>query len=158
TDYEAILNEGRKLAQLGEQVYVKVPMIPDGIKAVKQFSAEGIKTNVTLVFSPVQALLAAKAGASLVSPFVGRLHDSGQDGTFLIEQIRQIYDNYGYETEILVASDRTVMDTVNAALIGADIITLKYDNLRKMFSHPLTDQGLEKFLEDWRNSGQESLV
>lgn len=158
TDYQGILAEGRQLAQIHENVVVKVPMLPDGIKAVKTFSAEGIKTNVTLVFSPAQALLAAKAGATFVSPFVGRLHDAGNGGTALIEQIRVIYDNYDFETEILVASDRTVMDTVEAAIIGADIITLKYGNFQKLFQHPLTDAGLEKFLQDWKASGQESLV
>jgi transaldolase len=158
TEYEQILEEGRNLSQLNDNVVVKVPMLPDGIKAVKTLSSEGIKTNVTLVFSATQALLAAKAGATFVSPFVGRLHDISHDGTNLINDIRLIYDNYDFQTEILVASDRTPLDTLNAALIGADIITLKYENFQKLFKHPLTDTGLQKFLEDWDKSGQNRLV
>lgn len=158
TDYEQIMAEARKLAALDSKVVVKVPMLPAGIRAVKDLAAEGIKTNVTLVFSPGQALLAAKAGATYVSPFVGRLHDNGQDGMQLIADIRDIYNNYDFTTEILVASDRTVMDTVNAAIIGADIITIKFSNLMQLFKHPLTDAGLAKFLEDWQKSGQEALV
>lgn len=158
TEFEPMMAEARKLASLNEKVVVKIPMLPAGIKAVKHLTAEGIKTNVTLVFSAAQALLAAKAGATFVSPFVGRLHDTGHDGMELIADIRAIYDNYGFATEILVASDRTPMDTVNSALLGADIITLKYENFQKLFKHPLTESGLAKFLDDWQKSGQQSLV
>jgi len=158
TDYEQILEEGRKLAALNSNVVVKIPMIPEGLMAVKKLAEEGIKTNVTLIFSATQALLAAKAGATYVSPFVGRLHDIGQDGMELIINIRQIFDNYQYQSKILVASDRTVMDTLNSALIGADVITIKYENFLKLFQHPLTDIGLKKFMQDWEKSGQKKLV
>lgn len=153
TDYETMVAEGKKLAALHENVVVKIPMLPAGIKAVKTLADEGIKTNVTLVFSAGQALLVAKAGATFVSPFVGRLHDNGHDGMQLIADIRDIYNNYDFATEILVASDRTIMDTVNAAIIGADIITMKFSNFLQLFKHPLTDIGLEKFLADWKQSG-----
>lgn len=158
TDYEGILREGRALAKLHENVVVKIPMIAEGLKAGKVLVSEGIKINVTLVFSASQALLVGKIGATYVSPFVGRLHDISIDGLDLISDIRQIYDNYDFQTQILVASDRTPMDTLNSALIGADVITLKYENLEKLFKHPLTDTGLQKFMEDWQKSGQKSLV
>lgn len=153
-----MVTEGEKLAALHENVVVKLPMTDQGIMAAVELTKKGIKTNVTLVFSPAQALLAAKAGATYVSPFVGRLHDSGNGGTQLIADIRAIYDNYNFETQILVASDRTVMDTVNAAIIGADVITLKYENFQKLFKHPLTDAGLKRFMQDWEQSGLKPLV
>jgi transaldolase len=158
TDHQAMVDEARKLAGLNEKVVVKIPMGQEGIKAVKTLAPEGIKTNITLVFSASQALLAAKAGANYVSAFVGRLHDAAQDGIDLVADIRTIFFNYDFKTEVLVASDRTVMDTVNAALIGAGIITVKFKNFMKLFEHPLTDQGLQRFLEDWQQSGQQSLV
>lgn len=158
TDYEQMLSEARSLNQLAENVVVKLPLTQAGIKAVKTITGEGIKTNVTLVFSATQALLAAKAGATYVSPFVGRLHDAGLNGKYLIEEIRQIYDNYNYQTQILIASDRTVLDTLQGALIGADVITLKYDNFIKLYKHPFTDQGLNKFMQDWQTTGRKSII
>jgi transaldolase len=158
TDYDGILREGRELAKIHENVVVKVPMLKEGLKAAKVLVQEGIKVNITLVFSPAQSLLVGKIGAAYVSPFVGRLHDISQDGMDLIAQTRQIYDNYGFDTEILVASDRTPMDTVNSALVGADVITLKAENFDKLFKHPLTDNGLERFLKDWEEAGQDPLV
>lgn len=158
TDYEEMVREGRDLDKLAENVVVKLPTIPEGLKAAKTLLSEGIKVNMTLVFSPAQALLVGKIGATYVSPFVGRLHDISQDGMDLIASTRDIYNNYDFGTQILVASDRTPMDTVNSALIGADVVTLKFENLKKLFKHPLTDIGLQRFLDDWKNSGQEALV
>lgn len=152
TDYEGILKEGRELAAIHKNIVVKVPLIKEGLKAVRTFSDEGIKTNVTLCFSPSQALLAAKAGASYISPFVGRLDDISHNGMQLIEEIVQIYRNYDYETEVLVASIRHPLHFVEAALIGADVCTMPFSVIDKLFSHPLTDNGLEKFLSDWEKT------
>ncbi len=153
TDYEGILKEGRELAKIAPNIYVKVPLIMEGLKAVKTFSEEGIKTNVTLCFSASQAVLAAKAGASIVSPFIGRLDDISQDGMNLIEQIAQIYTNYDYETEILVASIRHPLHFVESCLIGAHITTMPFKVIDQLIKHPLTDIGLEKFLSDWKKNG-----
>lgn len=148
TDFDGIVREGEKLAALHPQIVVKVPMIKDGIKAIKYFSEKGIRTNCTLVFSPGQALLAAKAGASYVSPFLGRLDDNSSDGLLLIEQIRLIFDNYAYDTEILAASIRHTMHLVKCAEIGADVATCPLNVITGLLNHPLTDIGLEKFLAD----------
>lgn len=148
TDYENIIKEGRELAKIDDKIVVKVPMIKDGVRAIKYFSSEGIRTNCTLVFSAGQALLAAKAGASYVSPFIGRLDDISQDGVELISQIRLIYDNYGYETEILAASIRHTLHIVQCAEIGADVATCPLSAILGLLKHPLTDNGLEKFLAD----------
>jgi transaldolase len=150
TDYEGILKEGRDLASIHKNIVVKVPLIKEGLKAVKTLTGEGIKVNVTLCFSPTQAILAAKAGATYVSPFVGRLDDISTSGMDLISQIVQIYRNYGYKTQVLVASVRHPLHVVEAALIGADVCTIPFDVINKMFNHPLTDIGLEKFLNDWK--------
>ena len=147
-DFEGIIKEGEVLAKLHSQIVVKVPMIPEGIKAIKYFSKKGIKTNCTLIFSSGQALLAAKAGATYVSPFIGRLDDISQDGIFLIEEIRQIYDNYAFETEILAASVRHPMHIINCAKVGADVMTGPLSAILALSKHPLTDSGLEKFLAD----------
>jgi transaldolase len=148
-DCEAMYQEGRELAKIADNIVIKVPLITEGVKAVKRFSAEGIRTNVTLVFSPLQALLAAKAGASMVSPFVGRLDDIGQIGMAVISQIRQIFDNYDYSTEILVASVRHPTHVLEAALMGADIMTSPLSVMKQLAHHPLTDKGLKQFLADW---------
>ncbi|HEX9804909.1 MAG TPA: fructose-6-phosphate aldolase [Candidatus Dojkabacteria bacterium] len=158
TDYDGMVREGRELAKIHDNVVVKIPMLPEGLRAVKTLKEEGIKTNVTLVFSPGQALLIGKTGSDYVSPFIGRMDDLTHVGMDLVGEMRQMYDNYGFETQILVASDRTPRDTVDAALIGADVITTKYSNFEKLFKHPLTDLGLKKFLDDWKESGQSSLV
>ncbi|MGX1023157.1 fructose-6-phosphate aldolase [Psychroflexus sp. MBR-150] len=152
TDFDGIVKEGEALAQLHDQIVVKVPMIKDGIKAIKYFSDHGIKTNCTLVFSIGQALLAAKAGASYVSPFIGRLDDISTDGLNLIADIRQVYDNYGFETEILAASVRHTMHVIDCALIGADVMTGPLSSIEGLLKHPLTDSGLEKFLADYKKS------
>lgn len=152
TDFEGMVKEGEALAQLHPQIIVKIPMIKEGVKALKYFSDEGIKTNCTLVFSAGQALLAAKAGATYVSPFIGRLDDISTDGIGLIEQIRQIYDNYGFETQILAASVRHTMHVVQCAEVGADVITGPLGSITGLLKHPLTDSGLEKFLADHRAS------
>jgi len=148
-DYEGIVAEGRELAKIHENIVVKVPLIVEGLRAVKTFSSEGIKTNVTLCFSPTQALLAAKAGASYISPFVGRLDDISFDGMVLIGQIREIYDNYGFDTEILVASVRSPMHVLESARMGADVATCPLSVIEQLAKHPLTDIGLAKFLADW---------
>ncbi len=148
TDFEGIIKEGEALAALHEQIVVKVPMIKDGIKAIKYFSERGIRTNCTLIFSAGQALLAAKAGATYVSPFIGRLDDISVDGLQLIEEIRTIYDNYGFETEILAASVRHPMHIINCAKLGADVMTGPLSAILALLKHPLTDSGLEKFLAD----------
>ncbi|MAD11383.1 MAG: fructose-6-phosphate aldolase [Flavobacteriaceae bacterium] len=147
-DYEGIVKEGEILAKLHPQIVVKVPMITEGIKAIKYFSNHNIKTNCTLVFSSGQALLAAKAGATYVSPFIGRLDDISQDGMFLIEEIRHIYDNYSFKTEILAASVRHPMHIINCAKVGADVMTGPLSAIIALSKHPLTDSGLEKFLSD----------
>ena len=149
TDYEGILKEAREYASIHKNIVVKVPLIKEGLKAVKTLSDENIKTNVTLCFSPTQALLAAKAGATYISPFVGRLDDVSTNGMELIEQIVQIYRNYGYTTQVLVASVRHPLHVVEAALIGADVCTIPFAVINKLFNHPLTDIGLNKFLSDW---------
>lgn len=148
TDYAGMIKEGENLAALHPQIVVKVPMIKDGIKAIKYFSSKGIRTNCTLVFSAGQALLAAKAGANYVSPFIGRLDDVSTDGLSLIEDIRIIYDNYGYETEILAASVRHPMHIIDCAKIGADVVTCPLNVITSLMKHPLTDNGLATFLAD----------
>lgn len=148
-DAEGMVREGRELAAIHENIVIKVPMTEEGLKATRIFSAEGIRTNVTLVFSALQALLAAKAGASYVSPFVGRLDDVGHDGMEGIEQIRTIFDNYGYTTEIIVASVRSPMHVLNAGLLGADICTIPPAVIGQLAKHPLTDVGIAKFMADW---------
>ena len=148
TDYEGIIKEGEALAALHPQIVVKVPMIKDGIRAIRYFSQKGIRTNCTLVFSAGQALLAAKAGATYVSPFIGRLDDISTDGLLLIEDIRLIYDNYNFETQILAASVRHTMHILECAKIGADVITAPLSAILGLLKHPLTDIGLAKFLAD----------
>lgn len=150
TDFENMVKEGEELAGLHEQIVVKVPMIKDGIKAIKYFTDNGIKTNCTLVFSAGQALIAAKAGATYVSPFIGRLDDISTDGLNLIAEIRTIYDNYGFETQILAASVRHTMHVIDCAKIGADVMTGPLSSILGLLNHPLTDIGLAKFLEDFR--------
>jgi len=150
TNFDGMKSEGEKLAALHDQIVVKLPMIKDGIKACKYFSGQGVKTNVTLVFSAGQALLAAKAGATYVSPFIGRLDDISTDGLNLIAEIRQIYDNYGFETEILAASVRHTMHVIDCAKIGADVMTGPLSSIEGLLKHPLTDIGLEKFLADYK--------
>lgn len=150
TDFEGIIREGEALADLHPNIVVKVPMIKDGIKAIRYFTDKGIKTNCTLVFSPGQALLAAKAGATYVSPFIGRIDDISSDGLQLIEKIRLIYDNYGFETQILAASVRHTMHVIECAEIGADVMTGPLSAILGLLKHPLTDSGLEKFLADYQ--------
>ncbi|MBU1163546.1 MAG: fructose-6-phosphate aldolase [Proteobacteria bacterium] len=151
-DTEGMLKEARQLAGIHENIVVKVPMTIDGIKATRRLSEEGIKTNVTLIFSPLQALMAAKAGATYVSPFVGRLDDISHDGLLLVEQILEIYNNYAYDTEIIVASVRNPLHVLDAALMGADIATIPFKVLSKFASHPLTDKGIKAFLDDWNRA------
>jgi transaldolase len=148
-DAEGMVEEGKKLAQIHEWVVIKVPMTIEGVKALRMFKDLGIKTNCTLVFSSNQALLAAKAGATFVSPFVGRLDDAGHVGMDLIHEILAIYENYGFETEVIVASARHSLHVIESAIAGADIVTIPYAIFAKMFKHPLTDLGIEKFLADW---------
>lgn len=152
TETDAIVQEARRLAGIHEQVVVKVPLIREGIRAVSQLSEEGIRVNVTLCFSASQALLAAKAGATYISPFVGRLDDISHDGMELVRQIVQIYDNYGFPTEVLVGSCRHPKHVLDAALMGADVATLPYGVFNKLFDHPLTDKGLAAFLSDWEKA------
>lgn len=149
TTYKEILEEGRHLADIADNVVVKVPLIKDGIKAIKTFSEEGIKTNCTLCFSATQALIAAKAGATYISPFIGRIDDISSDGMKLIGEIVQIYDNYGYKTEVLAASIRHPMHALESAKLGADVATMPLDVIMALLKHPLTDNGLERFLADW---------
>ncbi|HET8856943.1 MAG TPA: fructose-6-phosphate aldolase [Nitrososphaeraceae archaeon] len=151
TETNQIIEEAYILKRYGSNVIIKVPMIPDGLKAVKKLKEEGIETNVTLVFSANQALLAAKAGASYVSPFIGRLDDVGNDGINLIRDIKQIFKNYQYDTKLLVASIRHPIHVIESAKSGADVVTLPPDILGKMFLHPLTDKGLKTFISDWEN-------
>jgi transaldolase len=147
-----MVSEARELAKINENVVIKVPMTVEGLKATRRLAEENIKTNVTLVFSPLQALMAAKAGATYVSPFVGRLDDLSQDGMQLIEQIAEIFANYAYETEIIVASIRNPLHVLDAALAGADIATIPFSVLSKLAAHPLTDKGIDAFLADWDNA------
>jgi transaldolase len=154
TDAEGMLKEGRELAKIHDNVVVKVPLTEDGLRAVKKFAAEGIRTNVTLCFSPNQALLAAKAGAYIISPFVGRLDDISSNGMDLIQQILTIYWNYQFETQVLVASIRHPMHVVESATMGAHIATMPYKVLTGLLRHPLTDIGLERFLQDWKKTAR----
>jgi transaldolase len=158
TDYENILKEARSLALLNKNVVVKIPMIPEGVRAVKTLSAEGIKTNVTLIFSPSQALLAAKAGATYVSPFLGRLDDIGENSLNMLKEIVTIFDRFNFETNVLAASIRTTRQIEEVAMIGADVATIPPEILEKLYQHTLTDKGIEKFLEDYKNSGMEPLI
>lgn len=150
TDYKSMIKEGEELAELHDQIVVKVPMIKDGVKAIKYFSDKGIRTNCTLIFSCGQALLAAKAGATYVSPFIGRLDDISTDGLNLISEIRHIYDNYDFETQILAASVRHTMHVIDCAKLGADVMTGPLSVMLGLLNHPLTDSGLAKFLEDYK--------
>jgi len=150
TDFDGMVKEGEELAELHNQIVVKVPMIKDGVKALKYFTDKGIRTNCTLVFSAGQALLAAKAGATYVSPFIGRLDDISTDGLNLIAEIRHIYDNYGFETQILAASIRHTMHVIDCAKVGADVMTSGLSSITGLLKHPLTDIGLAKFLEDYK--------
>ncbi|ABC83827.1 fructose-6-phosphate aldolase [Anaeromyxobacter dehalogenans] len=149
TDYEGMLREGRHYAKFGSQVVIKVPLTVEGLRAVKTLTDEGTKVNVTLCFSPVQALLAAKAGATYISPFVGRLDDISQDGMAMVADIVQIYRNYGFKTQVLVASVRHPVHVLEAAKLGADVATIPYSVIEQLAKHPLTDAGLKKFLADW---------
>ncbi|SHL08159.1 fructose-6-phosphate aldolase [Rhodothermus profundi] len=149
TDYEGMLQEARALARIHERVVVKIPLIAEGIRAIKTLSAEGIRTNCTLCFSPTQALVAAKAGATYISPFAGRLDDVSSDGLRVIEQVVRIYRNYGFKTQVLAASLRHPMHVLQAALMGADVATMPFNVMMQLLKHPLTDVGLERFLKDW---------
>jgi len=153
TDAEGMIKEARDLVKLADNIVVKIPLIKEGLKAVKKLAQENIKTNVTLCFSPIQALMAAKAGAAFISPFVGRLDDISHTGMDLVEQIVTIYGNYGFQTEVIVASIRNPVHVLDAALMGADISTVPYKVMEQLIKHPLTDIGLEKFLADWRKMG-----
>lgn len=154
TDYEGMIAEAAVLAKIADNICIKLPLTMDGLKACKKLTSEGHKTNVTLCFSANQALLAAKAGATFVSPFIGRLDDMGIDGMELIEEMRVIFDNYGFETEILAASIRTVNHVKDSALAGADVATIPPSTLKALVKHPLTDKGLDAFLADWAKTGQ----
>jgi len=155
TDFEGMVKEARELVKISDNIVVKIPLIKDGLKAVKFLKSEGIRANVTLCFSPTQAILAAKAGAYYISPFVGRLDDISSDGMNLIRQIVQIYENYNFETKVLVASVRHPMHVVEAGLIGADVVTMPFKVLEQLIKHPLTDIGLERFLQDWKKAQAE---
>ncbi|MCL5782688.1 MAG: fructose-6-phosphate aldolase [Candidatus Thermoplasmatota archaeon] len=150
TDYESMMKQAMKISQLGSNAVVKIPMTLDGLKAIKTLKEKRVPVNCTLIFSPVQALLAAKSGAEYVSPFVGRLDDIGEDGMQIIDQIKTIFVNYGISTKILVASIRNPVHVLRSAVIGADVVTLPFDVLKKLPSHPKTDEGLKRFLEDWK--------
>ncbi|EDQ31689.1 fructose-6-phosphate aldolase, TalC/MipB family [Hoeflea phototrophica DFL-43] len=154
TEYEAMMKEAAVLAKIADNICIKLPLTLDGLKACRALTSDGHQTNVTLCFSANQALLAAKAGATFISPFIGRLDDMAIDGMELIREIRQIYDNYGFETEILAASIRTVNHVREAALIGADVATIPASTIKALVKHPLTDKGLEAFLADWKKTGQ----
>ena len=154
TERSEIVEQGRRLASLAENVVVKVPLIPAGLQALRDLASEGIKTNVTLCFSASQALLAAKAGATYISPFIGRLDDVSHDGMELIEQVVTIYRNYEFHTQVLVASARHPLHIVQSALLGADVVTLPFKVLEQLYKHPLTDAGLERFLADWQKTGK----
>jgi len=149
TDYEGMLREARELARIHERVVVKIPLIAEGIRAIKTLTEEGIRTNCTLCFSPTQALVAAKAGATYISPFAGRLDDVSSDGMHVIEQVVRIYRNYGFKTQVLAASLRHPMHVLEAALMGADVATMPFSVMMQLLKHPLTDVGLERFLKDW---------
>jgi len=153
-DADGMVREATELAKIHKNIVVKIPMTIDGLKAVRRLAADGIKTNVTLVFSPLQALMAAKAGASYVSPFVGRLDDLSQEGMLLVEQIVDIFGNYGYETEIIVASVRNPLHVLESALMGADIATIPFNVLSRLAAHPMTDKGIKAFLDDWKKAGR----
>jgi transaldolase len=154
TDTDGMLKEAEELAKIADNIVIKIPTILEGLKAIKKLHEQDIMTNATLVFNPMQALLVAKAGATFVSPFIGRLDDISSNGMGLIEQIVQIYGNYGYDTEVLVASVRHPMHVVEAALIGADVVTMPYDVIAKLIKHPLTDIGLEKFIADYKKANK----
>ncbi|MEM7214719.1 MAG: fructose-6-phosphate aldolase [Pseudomonadota bacterium] len=154
TDYDGMISEAAVLAKIADNICIKLPLTMDGLKACKKLTSEGHKTNVTLCFSANQALLAAKAGATYISPFIGRLDDMGIDGMELIEEIRIIYDNYDFETQILAASIRTVNHVKDSALAGADVATIPPSTLKALVKHPLTDKGLDAFLADWAKTGQ----
>lgn len=147
--HDGMIAEATELVKIHQNIVIKLPMTPEGLKATKTLSSRGIKTNVTLIFTPMQALLAAKAGATYVSPFVGRLDDISQDGMGIIAEIRTIFDNYGYEAQIIVASIRNPVHVLNSALLGADVCTIPYPVMLQLAKHPLTDAGIKKFLEDW---------
>jgi len=151
-DYKGIIEEAKSLADIDENIVIKVPMIREGIKAAKYLADQGIKINITLVFSPVQALIAAKIGATFISPFIGRLDDISQEGMLLIKQIKRILNNYSFNSKLLVASIRHPLHVLKSALYGADIATIPYNVFEQLFKHPLTDIGLEKFLEDWKKA------
>ncbi|MDP7416542.1 MAG: fructose-6-phosphate aldolase [Desulfobacterales bacterium] len=151
-DVEGMLKEARHLIGINDNIVVKIPMTVDGLKATRQLSGEGIKTNVTLIFSPLQALMAAKAGATYVSPFVGRLDDLSYEGMLIVEQIVEIYSNYAYNTEVIVASIRNPLHVLDSALMGADIATIPFNVLSKLAAHPLTDKGIRSFLDDWEKT------
>lgn len=151
-DTEGMVREARELVKIHKNIVIKVPMTIDGLKATRILTNEGIKTNVTLIFSPLQALMAAKAGATYVSPFVGRLDDLAQDGLVLVEQIVTMFDNYGYTTEVIVASVRNPLHVLDSALMGADIATIPFDVLKKLASHPMTDKGIKAFMDDWNKA------
>lgn len=153
-DTEGMLKEARHLASIHKNIVVKIPMTIDGIKATRQLSEEGIKTNVTLIFSPLQALMAAKAGATYVSPFIGRLDDISNEGILLVEQIVEIFNNYAFDTEVIVASVRNPLHVLDSALMGADIATIPFKVLSKFASHPLTDKGIKAFLDDWNKANK----
>ena len=152
TDTEGMIKEARHLAKIHDNIVVKIPMIVDGLKATRRLAEEGIKTNVTLAFSPLQALMAAKAGATYISPFIGRLDDLAQEGLLLVEQIVEIYSNYAFDTEIIVASIRNPLHVLESALMGADIATIPFSVLGKLAAHPMTDKGLKAFLDDWEKT------
>ncbi len=158
TDVEGMMNEAHDLAKIANNVVVKIPLLKDGLKAVKRLRSEGINTNVTLCFSPTQALLAAKAGASFISPFIGRLDDISHEGMELVEEIVTIYKNYSYKTEVLVASVRHPLHVVQAAMLGADIVTMPFKVIDLLVKHPLTDIGLQKFLSDWKKANASQKV
>jgi len=152
-DAEGMVREGKDLAGMADNMVIKIPLVEEGLKAVRSLAQEGIKTNVTLCFSPVQALMAAKAGAAYISPFVGRLDDISHIGMDLVEQIMTIYENYAYDTEVIVASIRNPIHVLDSALMGADIATIPFKVIQQLVQHPLTDIGLEKFLADWKKLG-----
>jgi len=153
-DTDGMVKEARELAKIHDNIVIKVPMTIDGIKATRVLASEDIKTNVTLVFSPLQALMAAKAGATFVSPFIGRLDDLAQEGMVLVDQIVEIYSNYGYTSEIIVASIRNPLHVLDAAMMGADIATIPFNVLAKLAAHPMTDKGIKAFLSDWEKAGK----